>query len=179
MQILYVSAMVGIFVLCLALLSTARRILHSTPLTSGQLSISTDYDLDGAQAEPIASFGTDEGTAPVIRTASLEPVPPAAEPVVAKAQVIEMEPQLESSRAMEAKPLYAPLPPIVQAPTPISAPKKTPNLLPVKKAIGLRKPSRRIYNYAFECLLLGVSAVVLIKTQRGVMRYRGSHPSVA
>ena len=180
MQIVYVSAMVAIFVLCLALLSTARRILHSTPLTSGQLSISTNYDLEGPQAETLARVNEAENFAPVVQAAYSDPDPDFAEPALSQATAVEPASQFVPAKPIEARPLFAtPLPSIVQAPTPIAAPKKVANLLPARKAIRMRKPSRRVYNYAFECLLLGVSALVLIKTQRGVMRYRGSHPSVA
>lgn len=176
MQILYVSAMVAIFVLCLALLSMARRILQSTALTNGQLSISQNYDVDGPQAESLAAIHSAAAAAPVIHVAYSEPDLVRAEPAIERAAVVPFAPQ----KAIDTEPLFATLiPPIVQAPIPNSTPKKVANLLPAKKALRMRKPSRRAYNYAFECLLLGVSAVVLIKTQRGVQRYRGSHPSVA
>ena len=180
MQILYVSAMVAIFVLCLALLSTARRILHSTPLTSGQLSISKAYDLDHSQLETLPRISSAEKLSPVIDAAYAAPNPIEAEPVFARAVAVPVIPQVDPVKTIDAEPLFAePLPPIQQARIEKPVVKKATNLLPAKKAIRMRKPSRRAYNYAFECLLLGVSAVVLIKTQRGVLRYRGSHPRVA
>src|ERR1700733_7534100 len=63
MQILYGTSMAAIFVLCLVLLWTARRILRSSPLTSGALSLvqfsgtaeridfSTDSDSDYSDAD--------------------------------------------------------------------------------------------------------------------------------
>ncbi len=180
MQILYVSAMVAIFVLCLALLSTARRILHSTPLTSGQLSISRAYDLDSPDIEALPKVSSAEIPVPVIQVAYADPDFSVAEPVMPKAVAAPIPPQIVPEKTIDAKPLFpTPLAPITQAQVPNPATKKSANLLPVRKALGMRKPSRRAYNYAFECLLLGVSAVVLIKTQRGVLRYRGSHPGVA
>jgi hypothetical protein len=47
----------------------------------------------------------------------------------------------------------------------------------VNNAVRIRRPSRRAYNYALECLLLGVSAWVLIKTQQSNSRYRSARPS--
>ncbi len=35
----------------------------------------------------------------------------------------------------------------------------------------LPKPTRKTYNYALECALLGISALVLIQTQRGALRF--------
>jgi hypothetical protein len=45
------------------------------------------------------------------------------------------------------------------------------------KAVRGRKPPLRVYNYALECLLIGVSAWVLVKTQRSTLRY--SSPSAS
>ncbi len=139
--------MVAIFVLCLALLSTARRILHSTPLTSGQLSISRAYDLDSPEIEALPKFGSAEMSTPVIQAAYADPDFSVAEPVMAAAVITPVTPQIAAARTMDAKPLFAtPLPPLTQSRVP--APKKTANLLPVKKALRMRKPSRRAYNYA-------------------------------
>ncbi|MGA9957258.1 MAG: hypothetical protein WBQ06_03185, partial [Acidobacteriaceae bacterium] len=63
MQILYGTAMAAIFMLCLVLLWTARRILRSSPLTSGQFSLAgahapifeSDFDAETDYAE-IAQF---------------------------------------------------------------------------------------------------------------------------
>jgi hypothetical protein len=42
----------------------------------------------------------------------------------------------------------------------------------VPKWARFHKPSRQTYNYALECVLLGVSAWVLIRTQRSTLRLR-------
>lgn len=64
MEILYVTAVLAIFALCIALFSTARRILHSTPLTNGDLSL-TQVERLTQSWEPIAQQSFEETSQPI------------------------------------------------------------------------------------------------------------------
>jgi hypothetical protein len=173
MEILYVIAIVAVFVLCLALLSTARRILRSSPLSSGQLSLSRSHDVEQPEEESLEDIRAEERSIPEsdaeyvgsrLVTANLT-MAETALPIAVPATTIVAEPipAIGPSMAfpMEEKP----------ANQNVCARPHTNN------AAGIRKPSRRAYNYALECLLLGVTAWVLIKTQQSTSRYSSRRSS--
>ncbi len=64
MEILYLTAVLAVIALCIALFSTARRILHSTPLTNGDLSI-TQMERLTQSWEPIAQRSFEETALPL------------------------------------------------------------------------------------------------------------------
>lgn len=177
MQILYVIAMLAVFVLCVALLSTARRILRSSPLASGQLALSSiqddiswSDDDDLVEIRPVATrmsslraseddwnSDSDIDELPVADEIELP------ELVTAQTAQIETEP-IVLGQTMSSSTVA------VQETSNISAAEEP-------QTHRFRKPSRKTYNYALECLLLGVSAWVLIQTQRSNMQQRMPHSS--
>lgn len=167
MQILYVMTMIAIFVLCIALFSTARRILHSTSRSGGELSL---IHLKSA----IEPYESDVQLNPV-DMAMFPPEPEYIEPPpIPEGSTLSavMTPEEEIQEAV-----------MTPEPTPAEAPKSVPSveiadnqeIAPSTRStrrdgIAMHLPSG--YNYFLECLLLGVSIVVLVQTQRSTSRYR-------
>ncbi len=170
MQILYITAIVAVSVLCIALLSTARRILHASPIAATSMGIgsvsslvapmesaSLDWELD--TPADYTSEAYEDGAAviapppqPVITAV---PAPP---PDVPRTEFLSFEPVTETAAAIE-----------VAEPEPTAVPAAE-----VKQGAT----TRRFFTCALECAVLGVSAWVLIRTQKELHRTsseRGRH----
>lgn len=178
MQILYGTAMAAIFMLCLVLLWTARRILRSSPLTSGQLSLAPVYaSIDNSDSSTetdyadIAQFDLEPEVAE-ISTSLLDPI------------ALEM---MASAGSVADEPTTAPIVAQVQEPmqTALETPAPPQTEVQVEAVDVVAEPdskhsgrfSRHLphgYNYMLEGLLLGVSVFVLIRTQRSSWRYQQS-----
>ena len=178
MQILYGSAMAAIFMLCLVLLWTARRILRSSPLESGQLSLARlheaidriDVSTETDYAE-IAQFDIEPALAE-ISTSLLDPI---ALEMMASASSVANETTPAPIAAQIQEPMQAtmetPAPPqtevLVEAADVFAEPE-------TKRGGRFAKHLPHGYNYMLEGLLLGVSVFVLIRTQRSTWRYHRS-----
>lgn len=189
MQILYITCIVAVFVLCLALLSTARRILGSSPLASGQLGIA------GVHMEAPTFHESMMEPKPVqMRTALAETAYDA--PYIALDESMLTAPETKMVEAPETA--EAPVAASEEAPTrhaEVWAASETPaaetaaSEMPASATPTAEMPvaeipetvtqagTRRSYNYALECLLLGLSAWILIQTQRDTLRVRAGHSS--
>ncbi len=169
MQILYVTGILAVFVLCLALLSTARRILRS-PLAGGQLGLA-HIEMPGLVMPDLDQDSPLEPIAHNLPMARVETEYVSSSSVVDDTLWGDAEDPAQAVSADNA-PHEEPIQvgPIAVVSEPFSAE-------PGSEDHETRKPARRAYNYALECLLLGVSALVLIKTQRDTFRYRTAHPS--
>src|SRR6185437_7100861 len=171
MQLLYVLAIIAVFVLCIALLSTARRILRSNPLQSGQLALSSIRDFDRPEDDDLIEIHAVE-----TRMSSVEAAPdewdsdldelPDEEEIEVSPVIIAETTQIEVASPV---PVHSvPSAPIEDSP-PILTTSETSE---PSRPFHFHQPSRRAYRYALECLLIGVSAWVLIQTQRSNMQQR-------
>jgi hypothetical protein len=182
MQILYGTTMAAIFVLCLVLLWTARRILRSSPLTSGELSLVSLHvamDRNDFSPEPdyaeIAQFDLEPEVAEISSSlidplalemmtsgtsAANETMPdPIAAQVQAPMQATVETPALSQMDVQMTE--------IVES-SDVAAQPKT------KRNGRFMKHLPHGYNYLLEGLLLGVSVFVLVRTQRSTWRYQRS-----
>lgn len=213
MEILYVTTMAAIFVLCLALLVTARRILRSSPLTNGDLSIAGMY---GTQM-PAGILDEDEETespsfedavrarmdSVVSRQAEQEHVSTESvlanwvtAPLATNVGMSERDTHWEDARheyrveerdvatavlddyetepamrAMTDAEIEAPIQASAMKHSEPEAAKETVSNKPRKeKQSRERKPLPASYKYGLECLLLGVSVLALVASQRGAFR---------
>ena len=177
MQILYGTAMAAIFMLCLVLLWTALRILRSSPLTSGQLSIAGVYESVGSDSSTetdyaeIAQFDL-EPEVVEISTSLLDPIAlgmmTSANRVAHETMTVPIADQVQQPMraAMEMPgPQEAEL--LVEAADVAAEPE-------IKRSGRFAKHLPHGYNYMLEGLLLGVSVFVLIRTQRSNWRYHRS-----
>ena len=178
MQILYGTAMAAIFMLCVVLLWTARRILRSSPLTSGHFSLAgahapidpNEFDAETDYAE-IAQFDLEPEVAK-ISTSLLDPI------------ALEM---MASASSVSNETMAAPIATQIEEPVQVAV--ETPAQLQTevlveaadvvaepeaKRAGRFAKHLPHGYNYMLEGLLLGVSVFVLIRTQRSSWRYQRS-----
>ncbi|MES2222836.1 MAG: hypothetical protein V4587_17940 [Acidobacteriota bacterium] len=175
MQILYGTAMAAIFILCLALLWTARRILRSSPLTSGGLAFA---GLHGA-IDPIES--SSETDYAEIAQYDLEPEVTEISTRLIDPAVLE---RISSPIRANAEPMSEPM--IAQTYEAMQIVTEIPELPAVEALIDAEelasKPEAKHrgrfskhlpkgYNYMLEGLLLGISVFVLIRTQRSTWRY--------
>jgi hypothetical protein len=178
MQILYGTAMAAIFMLCVVLLWTARRILRSSPLTSGELSLArlhemtdrSDFSTETDYAE-IAQFDLE----PEVAEISTRLIDPIALEMMASASSV-------ANETMSA-PIAAQIQESVQVAMETPASPQTEVLVeaadvvaePEAKCSGrFMKHLPHGYNYMLEGLLLGVSVFVLIRTQRSNWQYQRS-----
>lgn len=175
MQILYGTAMAAIFMLCLVLLWTARRILRSSPLTSGQFSLAgaqapvfeSEFDTETDYAE-MAQFDLE----PEVAEISTSLIDPIALEMMASASSVANEPMAAPIAAQVQEPMQA----VVETSTPLHT-----EVLVEAADVVAQPASKRTgrfskhlphgYNYMLEGLLLGVSVFVLIRTQRSTWRY--------
>ena len=175
MQILYGTAMTAIFMLCLVLLWTARRILRSSPLTSGQLSLSPVY----------ASVGQDDSS---METDYAEIAQFDLEPEVAEISTSLLDPialeMMASANSLATETMTAPIAAEIQEPmqAAMATPASTHTEVFVEAAHVVAEPDAKHsgrftkhlphgYNYMLEGLLLGISVFVLIRTQRSSWKY--------
>ncbi|HWF66104.1 MAG TPA: hypothetical protein VN670_02295 [Acidobacteriaceae bacterium] len=171
MQLLYVLAIIAVFVLCIALLSTARRILRSNPLQSGQLALSSIRDFDRPEDDDLIEIHAVE-----TRMSSVEAAPDEWDSDLDELpdeEEIEVSPVIiaETTQIEVASPV--PVHSVPSAPIEDSHPiLTTSETSEPSRPFHFHKPSRRAYSYALECLLIGVSAWVLIQTQRSNMQQR-------
>ena len=181
MQILYGTAMAAIFMLCLVLLWTARRILRSSPLTSGQLSLARLHEaierID-VSTEPtetdyaeIAQFDIEPEVAE-ISTSLLDPIAlemmASASSVANETMAAPIEAQIQEPMQTALETPAAPqMEVLVEAADVIAEPE-------TKRSGRFAKHLPHGYNYMLEGLLLGVSVFVLIRTQRSNWRYQRS-----
>jgi hypothetical protein len=178
MQILYGAAMAAIFMLCLVLLWTARKILRSSPLTSGELSLGrlhesidrSDYSTETDYAE-IAQFDLE----PEVAEFSTSLMDPMAMEMMASVSSVANETMASPTAAQIQKPMQSTM---ETPPTP-----QTEVLVETAEVVEEPEAKRRGrfakhlphgYNYMLEGLLLGVSVFVLIRTQRSTWRYQRS-----
>jgi hypothetical protein len=178
MQILYGTAMAAIFMLCVVLLWTARRILRSSPLTSGELSLGrlhesidrSDFSTETDYAE-IAQFDLEPEVAE-ISTSLMDPI------------ALEM---LASANSVANETICAPIAAQIQEPmqASVETPAQPQKDMLVEAADVVAEPETKRsgkftkhlphgYNYMLEGLLLGVSVFVLIRTQRSNWQYQRS-----
>jgi hypothetical protein len=169
MEILYGTTMAAIFVLCLVLLWTARRILQSSPLTSGELSLThVDEAIDRSELfdEPnyaeIAQFDIEPAIAE-ISPSLIDPV--ALEMMASEERMVE---PIQTSMATPELPQTE-----VQL-TEITESSEIPAQSAAKRGARTAKHLPQGYNYLLEGLLLGVSVFVLVRTQRSTWRYHRS-----
>ena len=174
MEFLYITGIAAVSVLCLALLSTARRILRSSPRPGAQFGSTRMYGVDQAERELLDDIGSTSITAPAGEVLPMESVLALSEP---------FELENVAGHAVSAKPIVAaPVEPVTAAsPAPATSdwPEESIDEAPTWASRWARfpKPSRQTYNYALECLLIGVSAWVLIKTQRETLRQQPAQTS--
>jgi hypothetical protein len=171
MQILYITAIVAVSVLCLALLSTARRILHATPSTGSAMALGNaptmtvpfgtaeeDWDYAESSSDKTRGLFEDEDLLPEELEAR-----PAAAPVI----VLE-----EPRPAFLAHEAAAPAAAAV-VPAPMETAPLQPTLEELEAPAAAEKTGatpRRFFTCALECALIGVSAWVLIRTQKELHR---------
>lgn len=178
MQILYGAAMAAIFMLCLVLLWTARKILRSSPLASGELSLgrlheSMDRSDDSTATDyaEIAQFDLEPEVAE-ISTSLMDPI---AMEMMASVSSVANETMATSIATQVQEPMKATM----------ETPTQTQIDTLVDPADGVAEPEAKRsgrftkhlphgYNYMLEGLLLGVSVFVLIRTQRSTWRYQRS-----
>ena len=173
MEILYGFGMIAVFVLCLALLSTARRILRSSPLSSTQFGTTRMYDVEHAEEELLDGTGSTRVLAPAVEAAHFESTlvldePLILESIAMESAVIEGTP----AKTIVAEPVIAAALPAAIS-TEAAEPVEPENSWASKWA-RFPKPTRQTYNYALECLLIGISAYALIKTQRETQRFKAA-----
>ncbi len=178
MEFLYGTTMAAIFVLCLVLLWTARRILRSSPLSSGELSLARLHgaiDRSRSSTEPDYAAIAQFDLGPAVAEISPSLIDPLALEMMAAKQRAQIE--------TVAEPMQAPIQAAVETP---AQPQMDSQLADVAEnseasAQPEAKRDRRIakrlphgYNYLLEGLLLGVSVFVLLRTQRSTRRHHRS-----
>jgi hypothetical protein len=169
MEILYGTTMAAIFVLCLVLLWTARRILQSSPLTSGELSLThadkvSDRDElgDAPNYAEIAQFDLE----PAVAEISPSLIDPVALEIMA-AEERGVEPTQASIAPPDLPQTEVLLAEVAESP-------KAPEQPAAKDAARTAQHPPHGYNYLLEGLLLGVSVFVLVRTQRSSWRHHRS-----
>ncbi|MDR5727868.1 MAG: hypothetical protein RB191_10620 [Terriglobia bacterium] len=228
MQILYVTAMIAISVLCVALFSTSRRVLRSKPAFGGELSLThlksaiESYESD-VQLNPVdmamfpppereyveppsipENFAVSTVIAPEdevqeavltpedeVQEAMLTPEDEVQEAVLTPEDEVQEAVLTPEDEVQEA--VLTPADEVWEAlltPEPTSA--ETPESVPSAEIVENQEivapvPSTRRariaahlpfeYNYLLECLLLGVSIFVLIRTQRSTARSKSAQSS--
>lgn len=165
MQILYGCGMLAILVLCLALLSTARRILCTSPLSNAQFGAARMYGVERAEEALPDEISSARMLTQKLETAQIESTSALIEPVHAHPTPVETAP----AKTILSEPVTA----IALRPTVSDEQTWGPQWA------RFPKPTRQTYNYALECLLIGVSAWVLIKTQRDTLHSKSRPASTS
>lgn len=249
MEMLYVTTIAAILVLCTALLFTARRVLRSSPLSSGELALAGIYDgppADDTQSDERRSENDHENAAHDYESAVQErldsvvrrraavkhvdseaimatwvPSPGALEMTEREFEEIEAEmvephgrnlemPTMESvneeivasddfalspATSMGQRDDFAaetvadddfaakfavtetPIPPVSAEPAAKVTDKAADREPMREKRTRTSKPSPAGYTRGLDCLLLGVSVLVLVAMQRGAFRHRSLESS--
>ena len=184
MQILYVTAMIAISVLCVALFSTSRRVLRSKPAFGGELSLThlksaiESYESD-VQLNPV-----DMAKFPPPEREYVEP--PSIPENFAVSTVIAPEDEVQEAVLTPADEVWEAL--LTPEPTSAETPESVPSaeIVENQEIVAPVPPTRRAriaahlpfeYNYFLECFLLGVSIFVLIRTQRSTARSKSAQSS--
>lgn len=165
MDILYGTTMAAIFVLCLVLLWTARRILQSSPLANGELSLT--------HGDEVADQGelADEPNYAEIAEFDLEPTVAKINPSLIDPVALEM--MASEERMVEPPQASTAIPDLLQTEVQVTETNESsevPEQLAAKRNLRTAKHPPHGYNYLLEGLLLGVSVFVLIRTQRSTWR---------
>ncbi len=217
MQILYVTAMIAISVLCVALFSTSRRVLRSKPAFGGELSLThlksaiESYESD-VQLNPVdmamfpppereyveppsipENFAVSTVIAPEdeVQEAVLTPEDEVQEAVLTpedevQEAVLTPEDEVQEAVLTPADEVWEAL--LTPEPTSVETPESVPSaeIVENQEIVAPVPPTRRAriaahlpfeYNYLLECLLLGVSIFVLIRTQRSTARSKSAQSS--
>lgn len=180
MQIFYVTAMFAVFALCIVLFTTARRILRASPLQSGELGLprfegfaDSSQESAGLRWQPRSNDDVvDSGTAlPMSAEAYLEEIK-AVEQVPAETfeRFESPEDEYESPSTPHRKSSAVIYPVLVDSSASAEEPRSG-------EIMRTRRTTTPAYTYFLEVLLIGVSAVVLVQTQRSTSRYRMAQPS--
>lgn len=182
MQILYITSMIAIFVLCLTLLSTVRRILGKSPLQSGELGLSRMYGMnplhelhDTTEREEVDSPKTASYAAETVHEGGPFDATENIQSAPVPAMVMPTEPPSVTpiSRESSAE--------VNQEPADQRVPAKRRKTW-MQQNVRTDRSSTSNYNYLLEAFLIGISVVVLVQTQRSISRYRsmpGSSQDVA
>lgn len=180
MQIFYVTIMLVVFVLCFVLFTTARRVLRGSPLQSGELGLPR-----------FAGFANDSETPVPLRwlsdsseeeTPERSTVPMSAESFIEKMKSAERPSTEFSEQSVTTEDVYGAesTSDRTLSEADVSA-LSAPDPIPAKVRSGTVMPKRKLstpaYTYMLEMLLIGVSVVVLVRTQRSTARYRVPHAS--
>ena len=162
MQILYITAIVAVSVLCIALLSTARRILHASPIAATSMGIGSVSSL----VAPMESASLDwELDAPADYTPEAHGNGGAVIAAAPQPEIIAVpEPPADVPRTQ-----FLSFEPVGEAPAAIEAAMPEPAAVPSARA-KQGATTRRFFTCALECAVLGVSAWVLIRTQKELHR---------
>lgn len=165
MEILYGSGIIAVFVLCLALLSTARRILRSSPMSNAQFGTTRMYEVTPAEQEMMDEISSARILAPTVEALHIETAAALYSPIVLESVEAVSAQAMEEDEPLPAEMFYQDAEPI------------QPEQSWASRWMRIPKPSRQTYNYALECLLIGVSAWILIKTQRETLQLRSTLPA--
>lgn len=244
MEILYVTTIAAIVVLCMALLFMARRILRSSPLSSGELALAGIYDgpsVDDTRQDDLRIEGGGKRTAhnyesavqerldsvvrrrtvvehvdseaimatwvpspealdmteremeeieaEMIEPHGLNPESPAIETSTAEATATDSGYEASAMQAFAAESIAVDnfMSEFALPETPAPAATRQSSTIPTdevmdekpvrEKRTRVRKPLPAGYTYGLECLLLGVSVLVLVATQRSAFRHRSLESS--
>ena len=175
MEILYGTTMAAIFMLCLVLLWTARRILRSSPLTSSELSLARLHEStarSGSSTEPdyaeIAQFDLEPAVAEIN--------PSLIDPLALEMMAAKQRAQIETV----AEPIQAPIQAAVEIPAQpqidsqladVAESSEVSAQAAAKRGARISKHLPHGYNYLLEGLLLGISVFVLVRTQKSTWRH--------
>jgi hypothetical protein len=165
MQILYGTTMLAVFVVCIALFTTARRLLRASPLQSGELGLprferyaDSSEESPDLHWQPYSSDGDveNDGTLPISTEAYIGEIKAAGHQTSENFdRSAAAEDTYESDFTIEA--------PLANQPSqeePLSG-----------EILQARRATTPAYTYFLEVLLIGVSAAVLVRTQRSTSRY--------
>ncbi|MEO6965380.1 MAG: hypothetical protein ABI076_05720 [Acidobacteriaceae bacterium] len=212
MEILYLTAVLAVIALCIALFSTARRILHSTPLTNGDLSITqmerltqswepiaqrsfeetvlplekpeTEHAEDNRnednlnmdeyllpQVNTVLEVHREEFVAPSMQISTPEPPRDLYYSEAPQAPEIHIQPKtiLEDKIEVQPKAMYEDW--MKVQPQAIREDRIEAQPRAVREN-RMEISSPRTPHYLLECLLIGVSVFVLVKTQKSTAQYR-------
>jgi|GEM_PF-6129169 len=165
MEILYGIGMVAVFILCLVLLSTARRILRSSPLSNSSFGATRMYAAERAEDESQEELSSAQVMDPIDEIENFASIPVVVDDPLAREVLEEAAAEnMVSEPAMAES--FSPMPPAWTA-APVE-----PKRGWAGKFARFPRPTRRAYGYAFECLLIGISAWALVKTQRSTQKYK-------
>ena len=216
MEILYLTAVLAVIALCIALFSTARRILHSTPLTNGDLSITqmerltqswepiaqrsfeesspreeseTEYAEDDSnkdnlneetlnmdeyllpQVNTVAEGHREEFVAPSMQISTPEQPRDLYYSETPQAPEIHIQPKTILEEKIEVQPKAMHEDWMKAQPQAIREDRMETQPRTVREN-RMEISSPRTPHYLLECLLIGVSVFVLVKTQKSTAQYR-------